>query len=136
MTPEEMKAEVAEHVKAATVELVKQVAELTKQVEALAKVSDKNFKAVGEELKKIKAAAPAPTGEVKKEPKKELKVPTKKIEVDGGLTVQFAKASFMLNKTLYISEAEVDNIELIKALVKNQTHKTRGFLDGVLKRVN
>lgn len=64
------------------------------------------------------------------------KVFTVKTEKGEELKVKFTKPSFSFEKTLYISEAEVENTALIESLVKNQTHARYGFRDGVLKQVN
>lgn len=112
MESQEIKDLVAAEVKAAT-------ASLQKEVEALK-----------EQLANSAAAAPA---EVQK-PKKFV-TPEGKIKINNGLVVQFTAPTFVLNKKLYVSEAEVENKDLIAALVKQQTVEG-AFKDGLLKKVS
>ena len=86
-----------------------------------------------EVLKKL-----APTEKV--EVKKEAALPPKGTFKIGADEYQITAGSFYYKRKLFISEEVLadasKNAALLKALVEAQTHKSEGFLDGLVKKVN
>ncbi len=127
MEPQEIKDLVAAEVKAATEALQNQIEDLKATLDSVTKET--------EDLKASLASLSDDNKAVEETPVKKFVTPNDKIKVSKDLTVQFTAPTFIFQKKLYVSEAEVKSTELIGKLVAQQTVEGQ-FKDGLLKKVS